>query len=106
MHVISRKALRAFWARYADAEEPLRAWYRAARRARWQSFAEVRATFPHADRVGRLTVFNIGGNKYRLITAIHHNRGRVFVRHVLTHKEYSRWQLERRLTAYPAELPL
>lgn len=94
MHVISRKALRAFWARYPSAEKPLRAWHQAARRERWGTFADVRTRFPHADRVGRFTVFNIGGHKFRLVTVIHHNRGKVFVRHVLTHKEYDRgeWQ--------------
>jgi mRNA interferase HigB len=44
--------------------------------------------FPHADQVGKLTVFNIGGNKYRLIAAILFNRGKVYVRHLLTHAEY------------------
>ncbi|HMC66075.1 MAG TPA: type II toxin-antitoxin system HigB family toxin [Gemmataceae bacterium] len=88
MHVISRKRLRQFWELHPAAEEPLRAWHQAARREIWQNFAEVRVRFPHADRVGRFTVFNIGGNKYRLVTVIHHNRGKVFVRQVLTHKEY------------------
>ena len=88
MHVISKKMLREFWALYPDAEESLRAWLQAARREDWENFAEVRARFPKADRVGKLTVFNIAGNKYRLIAAIHHNRGKV--RHVLTHAEYDR----------------
>ena len=51
---------------------------------------ELRATFPSADTVGDLIVFNIGGNKYRLIASIHFNRGKVYVRHVLTHREYDR----------------
>jgi mRNA interferase HigB len=52
------------------------------------SFAELRETFPSADMVGDLTVFNIGGNKYRLIASIHFKRHKVYVRHVLTHAEY------------------
>ncbi len=88
MHVISKRSLKQFWEMHPDAESPLRAWYQAARRERWRGFADVRARFPHADRVGPWTVFNIGGNKYRLICAIHFNRSRIFVRHVLTHKEY------------------
>ncbi len=52
------------------------------------SIAAVREVFPTADKVGELTVFNIGGNKVRLITAIHYNRKKVYVRAVLTHKEY------------------
>ena len=96
MHVISKKRLREFWAARPDAEAPLRAWYQAARHEEWQTFADVRARFPHADQVGKLTVFNIGGNKYRLIAAVHFNRGKVYVRHVLTHAEYDRgdWKEE------------
>lgn len=52
------------------------------------SIAEVREIFPSADKVGRLTVFNIGGNKIRLIAAIHYNRKKIYIRAVLTHKEY------------------
>ena len=88
MHVLSRKALQEFWLAHADAERPLREWYRTVTRARWKSFAEMRATYATADQVDRFTVFNIGGNKYRLIAVIHFNRRKVFVRNVLTHKEY------------------
>jgi len=54
----------------------------------WANFADVRSGFPSADQVGKLTVFNISGNKYRLIAAIHFNRSIVYVRAVLTHDEY------------------
>jgi mRNA interferase HigB len=54
------------------------------------SFDDLRSTFPSADKVGELIVFNIGGNKYRLIVSIHFNRGKVYVRHVLTHAEYDK----------------
>ena len=54
------------------------------------NFNELRATFPSADKVGDLIVFNIGGNKYRLIASIHFNRGKVYARHVLTHGEYEK----------------
>ena len=56
----------------------------------FQDFAALRLTFPSADQVGSLIVFNIGGNKYRLAVVIHFNRHRVYVRHVLTHEEYTR----------------
>ena len=88
MHVLSRKALREFWTVHPDAERPLRRWYHTAMKAKWSSFAEVRATYGTADQVDRFAVFNIAGNKYRLIAVIHYNRSKVFVRHVLTHKEY------------------
>lgn len=88
MHVISRKRLREFWADRADAEPSLKAWFRVAKLADWTSFADVRATYRTADQVGKFTVFNVGGNKYRLIAAIHFDRGKLDVRHVLTHAEY------------------
>jgi mRNA interferase HigB len=91
MHVISRRKLREFWAIHPDAEHPLCRWYEIACDAEWASFDEVRAVFGRrVDRVGDLFVFDIGGNKYRLIAAIHFNRGKVFVRYVLTHAEYDR----------------
>lgn len=90
MHVITRRRLREFWIRNPDAEAPLRRWYALAETAEWKSFAELRRTFPSADQVGRVVVFNIGGNKYRLIAAIHFDRRKMFIRNVLTHAEYSR----------------
>jgi mRNA interferase HigB len=89
MHVISEKALREFWATYPDAEAPLRAWHRIVEHSTWQNFADLRATYASADQVGKFTIFNIGGNKYRLIAHIHFNRQKVFVRHVLPHKQYT-----------------
>ena len=88
LHIISEKKLREFWTAYPESESPLRAWVTVVEKLDWQKFADVRATFGHADVVGRCVVFNIGGNKFRLIVAIHYNRGKVFVRHVLTHEEY------------------
>jgi len=90
VHVISPKKLRDFWARHPDAESPLRSWLRVTKRAEWQSFADLREEFPSADQVGRFTVFNIGGNKYRLIAGIHYNRQKVYVRHILTHPDYDK----------------
>ena len=96
MHVLSKKPLREFWSAHPDAERPLRRWFRTVSKVEWKSFADVRATYANADQVDRFTVFNIGGNKYRLIAAIHFDRGRVYVRHVLTHAEYDRgdWKEE------------
>ena len=94
MHVISEKALRLFWKKHADAEQPLRAWLKITEKAEWKNFAEVRRTFNSADVVGIYTVFDIKGNSYRLITAIHYNRKKVFIRYVFTHGEYDRWSGE------------
>jgi mRNA interferase HigB len=90
MRIISEKMLRDFWQRHSDAETPLCAWARHTKKARWLSFADVRLSFPHADMVGTCVVFNVGGHKYRLITVIHFEaaRQKVYVRHVLTHREY------------------
>ncbi|MCL2648608.1 MAG: type II toxin-antitoxin system HigB family toxin [Phycisphaerales bacterium] len=99
MHIVSRRTLKAFSATHADAANALDAWYHVACRAKWTSIVEVRAYFPHADAVhvasGRTaTVFNIGGNKYRLVTDIHYNRGKIYVLRIMTHKDYSsnRWK--------------
>jgi mRNA interferase HigB len=89
MHVISEKKLRTFWELHPDAESPLRAWHQMAEHASWEAVADVHAVYGRGvDQVGKFTVFNIGGNKYRLIAVIHFNRGKVYVRHVLTHSEY------------------
>ncbi|MFZ1506994.1 MAG: type II toxin-antitoxin system HigB family toxin [Anaerolineae bacterium] len=90
MHIISRKTLREFWERYPDSEGPLLRWYKIIERSEYGSFTALRATFPSADMAGDLVVFNIGGNKYRLIASIHFNRGKLYVRHVLTHSDYDR----------------
>ena len=63
-------------------------WYRLVKRNDFSNFAELRIMFSSVDKVGKLTVFNIGGNKVRLIAAIHYNRKKVYIRAVLTHKEY------------------
>jgi len=87
--VISRKALREFANVHKDATIPLDDWYRIARRARWTDIVDVRRTYPHADAVGTYTVFNVAGNKYRLATVINYRSGRIYIRHVMTHEEYS-----------------
>jgi mRNA interferase HigB len=88
MHIISRKALRLFWDKNPDSKAPLLRWYQIVERSNYQNFAELRKTFPSADRVDGFVVFNIAGNKYRLIASVHFNRGKVYIRHVLTHREY------------------
>ena len=94
MHVITRKRLNEFGARHPDAGPSLEHWYRLMKSGSYASFVDLRATFPSADQVGRFTVFNIGGNRVRLIAAIHYNRRRVYIRAVLTHAEYDegRWK--------------
>ncbi len=90
MHLITKKALRAFWSKYPDSKTALLRWARILEKNQFTDFAHLRLTFPSADLVGKLTVFKIGGNKYRLITAIHFNRQKVYIRYILTHQEYER----------------
>ena len=75
--------------------ERLARWFKIMLQTEFRNFSELRATFPTADKVGDWIVFNIGGNKYRLIASIHFNRGKVYIRHVLTHPEYDKgaWKL-------------
>jgi mRNA interferase HigB len=93
VRVIAKKMLQRFGRKHPDAQGPLLRWYNAVEDAEWADLSEVRAVFPHADQVraasGRpVTIFNIGGNKYRLITAIHYNRQIVFVMRFYTHEQY------------------
>lgn len=90
MRVISRKALREFWETHPNAESSLLVWYQRTCDAEWQNFADVRQVFRSADLVGNFTVFNIGGNNYRLITFIDYDEQIVFIRNVLTHAEYDK----------------
>jgi len=96
VRVISRKALREVADTHKDAETPLDDWYRTAKRLQWASLVDVRQTYPHADAVGELTIFNISGNKYRLATHINYRTGKVYIRRVMTHQEYSREDWKKR----------
>jgi mRNA interferase HigB len=93
MRVISLRLLREFWNRHGDAEKPLRLWYKTATNATWSNLQEVRQAYTHADGVktksgDTLTVFNIGGNKFRLIARVRYDYQLINVRAVLTHEEY------------------
>lgn len=90
MHIISRKVLRQFWEKYPDSESALSRWLKLINSNTFENFDELHSVFPSADLVGDLIVFNIGGNKYRLITSIHFNRQKVYIRYILTHSEYDK----------------
>jgi mRNA interferase HigB len=100
MRVISKARLRQFWQGPGnqDAEGPLRAWYTHvnSRTVAWQSWGDVKAEFGSASLVGSCVVFNIGGNKYRLVTRILYPSQKVFILRVMTHAEYDedRWKDE------------
>jgi mRNA interferase HigB len=90
VRVISRKAIREYGEIHADSVPSLSNWLGTARKARWRNFAELRADFGSADQVGRRTVFNIGGNKYRLIARVNYRTQRVFVLSIMKHAEYAK----------------
>jgi mRNA interferase HigB len=94
MHVITRSRLIQFGEEHPDAEGGLLVWYKIVVGVNFEDFVELRQAFPSADQVGNFTVFNIGGNKFRLITLIDYNYHKVFIRYVLTHAEYdkNRWK--------------
>lgn len=94
MHVITRKRLNEFVKLHPDTKNALAQRYKLIKQNGFASLVELRELFPSADQVGKLTVFNIGGNKVRLIAAIHYNRKKVYIRAVLTHAEYdeARWK--------------
>lgn len=92
MRVISNKALVAFALRHPVADEALQAWRKIIESRSFGNFADLKSTFRATDRVGDAFVFNIGGNKYRLIAFVNFNRQLLYVRHVLTHQEYDKWK--------------
>jgi len=89
VRVIAKRILREYWERQIDAEEQLKTWYKEACKAKWSSPADIRAEYPKASilKSGRV-VFNICGNRYRLIVQINYFRKWVFIRFIGTHKEY------------------
>jgi len=90
MHIITKKRLQEFWEKHPNSKEPLLCWYRIAKKSEWKNLIDVRNDFPHADLVGVCTIFNIGGNNFRLVTKIFYPSKKVLIRFVLTHTEYDR----------------
>lgn len=88
MNVISYKSIRNFCSYHPDAETSLKAWHGVAKGSNWQNFAELKRVYPSADLVGRYTVFNIRGNKYRLIARIVYRSQTIFISAIMTHEEY------------------
>lgn len=90
MHVITRKRIQEFIAQHPDSQSSLESWYRIMAHTDYNSFNELKRHFASTDYVNNLVVFNISGNKYRLIASIHFNRKKVFIREILTHAEYDK----------------
>lgn len=79
-----------FWQEHGDSRASLESWYAVVRKATWKTPAEMKAVYPNADLVGRRTIFNIAGNKYRLVARVNYRTQRVFVLYILTHADYDR----------------
>lgn len=97
MRVIAKRTLREFWElpQYADAQAPLEAWHSEATKAKWESPQNIKAQFRSASILkGNRVVFNIAGNKYRLIVAIDYSRKVCFVKFIGTHKQYNQIDAE------------
>lgn len=95
MRIIAVKTLREFWENHADAEQPLKSWYKETTDTRWNDPNDIKQRYPSADILpGNRIVFNIKGNAYRLIVKIHYNTGIVFIRFVGTHAEYDKIDAE------------
>jgi mRNA interferase HigB len=95
LRIIKPSRIREYGRQYPDADAPLRIWLNATKGNAWHNIGEVRKTYRSADAVRvaserTVTVFNIGGNKYRLVVAIHYNVGAVFILRFLTHAEYDK----------------
>jgi mRNA interferase HigB len=90
MRIIKRGALEAFWQQHPDAEPSLESCYAVVRKADSKTPSELRQVYGNADFVGRRTVFNIAGNKYRLIARVNYRTQRVFVLNILTSAEYDK----------------
>jgi mRNA interferase HigB len=101
MRVISRKRLKDFWEDVPATKAVLEQCYKVAKVAQWRHFADLRKTFNHADVATThqghpVVIFDVGGNKYRVIAAKHYDRGICYVLRVLTHKQHdsNRWKKE------------
>lgn len=95
MRVFSKKILREFWAKHRDSEEQLKTWYKEALRAKWENPSDIKSEYVKASILkGGRVVFNICGNKYRLIVEINYKRQWNFIRFIGTHTEYDKIDAE------------
>ena len=94
MRIISEKPIKEFWQRHAEAETAMREWIRKVISTDWNDFSDVRKTFNHADIYKCCVIFDVGGNNYRIIAKIKYEYKIVYIRFVLTHREYdqNKWQ--------------
>lgn len=90
MKIISNRALRVFAIQHPQSENPLMGWKRVIEKNDFSNWAELKAAFNSVDKVGELVVFDIGGNKFRLVAYIRFEKQIVYIKAVLTHSEYDK----------------
>lgn len=90
MHVISQNRIREAKSKYHESATALEGWYRTIKKNNFKNYAELKTVFNSVDKVGDRFVFNLGGNKLRLIAYIHFNRDKIYIESILTHKEYDK----------------
>ena len=94
MRIIAKSTLRKFWesaAQYLEAKSHIEAWYAETKKAKWQTPQEIKKQFRSVSILkNSRAVFNIGGNKYRLIVAIDYYRQTIFIRFIGTHQQYDK----------------
>ena len=91
MRIIARRTLREFWKLHPRAEQPLKAWSAEVSKADWDGPQAVKSRYRHASFVAdNRVIFNIGGNKFRLVTHVNYEFGIVYIRFIGTHSDYDR----------------
>jgi mRNA interferase HigB len=90
MHVISYRRLREFCERHADCRQAVDNWYKISSKVDWSNLIEVQCVFHQAEAVSNFTIFNIKGNKYRLIVSIDYEKELIYIKNILTHAEYDK----------------
>ncbi|GAB1544162.1 type II toxin-antitoxin system HigB family toxin [Scytonema sp. NUACC21] len=90
MHIISYRRLREFAEKHADCRDAVNDWYKVANKATWSNLVEVQSVFPTAEAVNNFTVFNIKGNRYRLIVSVDYEKQLIYIKYILTYAEYDK----------------
>jgi mRNA interferase HigB len=90
MRIISKNAIKKFWGKHSGAEQSLLSWHKIAKSCTWNDFSDVRKTFRNTDVYRDCVIFDVGGNKYRVIAKIRYRTKRIYIRFVLTHSEYGK----------------
>lgn len=96
MRIISKKRIKVAGTEHPEWEPSLEAWYKITKKANWQHFLDIRKTFNTVDRVGECVIFDVGGNKCRLISWVNYRGKKVFIRKILNHADYDKggWKNE------------